>query len=251
MQVLIYLFCFLFLYFSSYEVEGQNRDPRYFRKGLWYRVNLQEKINLPFFRPENEISKFIIEATKEGKIQPYSYNDLKKPMSIQQFIKNISIELKDINKDSIPKALADKYFKKGAPEEYYPKQIYIIEIKNLFFFNVQTSQLNRKIEHLTLFVPAEENPKGIDAPIATFAFEDLKRLFSDSKVKWFESGNQARYLNFADALERKFYQGRLVRYQNPKNDILITLDYTKSGLIISERAVLKLMEYTFRNYWLE
>ena len=58
---------------------------------LWYRVDLKEKQNRPFFAREREISRLIIQAVKSDLLIPYVNDSVNTPMTKNEFIENIKI----------------------------------------------------------------------------------------------------------------------------------------------------------------
>ncbi len=60
-----------------------------YKKRVWRRMDLKEKQNRPFFAYNNEISKIIIEAVKQGVLHPYVNDSLKTRMSKEQFLENL------------------------------------------------------------------------------------------------------------------------------------------------------------------
>ncbi len=64
----------------------------HYRARLWRRMDLNEKINQPFFSVNNEISKFLIEWVKAGVLTPYSNDSLQTKLSANAFIENMKME---------------------------------------------------------------------------------------------------------------------------------------------------------------
>jgi hypothetical protein len=48
----------------------------HYKARLWRRMDLNEKINQPFFSVNNEISKFILDWVKAGVLTPYASDSL-------------------------------------------------------------------------------------------------------------------------------------------------------------------------------
>ena len=111
-----------------------------FQTSLWFRVDMRQKINAPFFAKNHEFSRLLINAVKSDKIRPYNNDSLTSRMDKAKFLKNITflenseeqdedfftdqddfgnVELIDDSQDHI---------------EYTPQQLYIFEIKENFGF---------------------------------------------------------------------------------------------------------------------
>lgn len=57
-----------------------------YRAQIWRRMDLNEKINQPFFAENNQISKFLIDGVKAGVLIPYSNDSLNTKLSLEQFL---------------------------------------------------------------------------------------------------------------------------------------------------------------------
>lgn len=64
----------------------------HYRARLWRRMDLNEKMNQPFFSVNNEISKFLIEWVKAGVLTPYSNDSLQTKLSPTAFFENMKME---------------------------------------------------------------------------------------------------------------------------------------------------------------
>ena len=63
-----------------------------YRAQIWRRMDLNEKINQPFFAENNQISKFLIEGVKAGLLTPYTNDSLNTKLSIDKFIDRLKIK---------------------------------------------------------------------------------------------------------------------------------------------------------------
>jgi hypothetical protein len=63
-----------------------------YRAQIWRRMDLNEKINQPFFAENNQISKFLIDGVKAGLLIPYSNDSLNTKLSLEQFIDRLKIK---------------------------------------------------------------------------------------------------------------------------------------------------------------
>jgi hypothetical protein len=63
-----------------------------YRAQIWRRMDLNEKINQPFFAENNQISKFLIEGVKAGLLTPYSNDSLNTKLSLEQFLDRLKLK---------------------------------------------------------------------------------------------------------------------------------------------------------------
>ncbi len=63
-----------------------------YRAQIWRRMDLNEKINQPFFAENNQISKFLIDGVKAGVLIPYSNDSLNTKLSLEQFLDRLKLK---------------------------------------------------------------------------------------------------------------------------------------------------------------
>ena len=63
-----------------------DEEDVHYRARLWRRMDLNEKINQPFFSINNEISKYLVEWVKAGVLVPYKNDSLTVKLSAANFV---------------------------------------------------------------------------------------------------------------------------------------------------------------------
>ena len=63
-----------------------------YRAQIWRKMDLNEKMNQPFFAENNQISKFLIDGVKAGLLIPYTNDSLNTKLSSEQFIDRLKIK---------------------------------------------------------------------------------------------------------------------------------------------------------------
>lgn len=69
-----------------------DEEDVHYRARLWRRMDLNEKINQPFFSINNEISKYLVEWVKAGVLIPYKNDSLTVKLTTAAFIENLKME---------------------------------------------------------------------------------------------------------------------------------------------------------------
>jgi hypothetical protein len=191
-----------------------------YRAQIWRRMDLNEKINQPFFAENNQISKFLIDGVKAGLLIPYSNDSLNTKLSLEQFLDRLKLKGKLENggltaeeiaagfggdtKPAAPAATggaddgwgtkktetsnaekpAADDFDKGpivAGVEYYiPKQLSILEIKEDAIIDRKRSRLYFDIQAITLKIPASQSDAGLEDIVASFRFKDVYKFFKNN-----------------------------------------------------------------------
>lgn len=109
--------------------------------------------------------------------------------------------------------------------QWFPEQITVLEIKEDWVMDRKRSRQYYDVQTVTLFVPSDINPTGLETPVATFKYKDLDKLFRSDPKKfiWFNEQNPAQHKNLADAIDLRLFNGRIVKMSNPMNQDLITV----------------------------
>jgi hypothetical protein len=252
----------------------------HYKARLWRRMDLNEKINQPFFSVNNEISKFILEWVKAGVLTPYANDSLLTKLSPEQFQDNLKMEeqseeptLSDAEKaagfgaeGATPKAAGsddgwgggakpaaaaapakDAFEAKpavGAVSYYFPKELSILEIREDAVIDRRRSRLYFDIQSISLIIPASKTKAGFDKAVASFRYKDLYKLFrSNPNCIWYNSENETQHKNMADAFDLRMFQARIIKKGNVENKFLTDLyGGEKEGLMMSQMLEYKLLE---------
>ncbi len=109
--------------------------------------------------------------------------------------------------------------------QYFPDQLSVIELKEDWIFDRKRSRQYNDIQTLTIYIPADQHPTGLETPIATFRYKDLDKLFRSDPKKfiWFNEYNTAQHKNLADAFDLRLFSGRITKSSNPMDRDLISI----------------------------
>jgi gliding motility associated protien GldN len=236
-----------------------------YKKTLWYRVSLKEKQNRPFFARNSEITRLIIEAAKMGIVRPYANDSLRTRLSQEEFIKRLQVPTAGMVEDPDwadmggweDDSATEDWFTEGETAniqaaEYFPNQLYIMEIREDLIFDKKRSRQIHDIQSITFYIPAELNPTtGLELPLATFSYKELvQNLFLDNpNTIWYNGNNQAHHRNLAEAFDLRLFNGKIVKYDNIDDDSILDLyDDSNQANLQSQQYEQKLIEYE-SNLW--
>jgi gliding motility associated protien GldN len=239
-----------------------------FKRTVWRRMDLNEKQNRPFFATNAEITAFIIKSVKAGLLQPYTNDSLTTKMPLEKFQENMLVPTEKVGLSEEEKKAGFKQEdnsgwdtpaaggKTAAPaaapvaDEYFAKDFTTLEIKEDIIFDKQRSRMYYDIQSLTIVLPPEKNPNGLEKPIATFKYKDLAKLFrNDPKAIWFNAQNNKEHKNLADAFDLRLFHARIIKISNPDDNYLADIyEGGRKGLIASEQLEQQLMEFE-HNLW--
>ena len=245
------------------------------RKAIWRAIDLREKQNQPLFAKGHQVTQIIIDAVKRGELQPYRTDSLRDPLPLAEFRQRLVIPGNDptlspdeqaagfntdLNSDDDwptgPTAPGTGPRATPAPAasttyEYFPQQLYQLELKEEMVFDKRRSRMTHKIKALSIVVPAAETPKGYDIPIGSFAYADLVRVFRahPDVAIWFNPRNSAQHRNLADAFDLWLFASRITKVENPADHSLADLHGDgRRGLMATQDAATELIEFE-DNLW--
>lgn len=114
---------------------------------------------------------------------------------------------------------------KLAENEFFADQLSVLEVKEDWLFDKKRSRLYYDIQTVTIFVPSDMRPDGLEMAVATFKYKDLDKLFRSDPKKfiWFNEYNTAQHKNLADAFDLRLFYGRITKSSNPMDKDLITI----------------------------
>ncbi|GAB4010470.1 gliding motility protein GldN [Spirosoma sp. KCTC 42546] len=129
-------------------------------------------------------------------------------------------------------------------DEYFPKELNILEVKEDWIFDKKRSRLYYDMQTITLLLPADKNAAGYEKPIASFKYKDLDKLFRSDPKKfiWYNPQNQAQHKNLADAFDLRLFYGRITKVANPGDTDLVGMYGDREGLLKSYQTEYELME---------
>lgn len=191
--------------YNPYSVRPVHESDVMYKKTIVRALDLREKQNLPMFSTNREVTKIIIDAVKKGELKPYTSDSLDQGRSYtkEEFQKKITMAMaQDEDAEPAPEgetAPADAAAAGGM--EYLPKQLYQMQMKEDYIFDKQRSRAYYDIQCITMLIPSEFNPKGIEEPIGTFKFKDLVEIFKkDPRAIWFNPNNDSEHRTLVDTL---------------------------------------------------
>ncbi|MBD2699432.1 gliding motility protein GldN [Spirosoma sp. BT702] len=153
----------------------------------------------------------------------------------------VAAPVEEPKKDSVAVAKAAPAF---SGDEYFAKELNILEIKEDWIFDRKRSRLYYDIQTVTILLPADKNTAGYEKPIASFKYKDLDKLFRSDPKKfiWYNPQNQAQHKNLADAFDLRLFYGRITKVANPNDSDLVGMYGDREGLLKSYQTEYELME---------
>jgi len=255
---------------NPHSVNPIHAENQMYKMTVWRRMDLREKQNLPYFSASNEITKIIIDAVKNGLLQPYVDDSLNKKMSKETFFENL--KLPDEEGDDF--GATDEAFGSGGgggggwddsgwggstetaeaeptSSQFSHKELTLLNLKEDMIFDKIRSRLYYDIQSITIVIPASVMATGIEKEVGTFRYKDLEKLFRSmpEQAIWYNRYNTAQHRNMADAFLLRLFNARIYKVANPLNErISDTYLDPKAELIRAQQMEQELIEYE-DNLW--
>jgi hypothetical protein len=140
-----------------------------------------------------------------------------------------------------------------AANEYRPKDLYEMEVKEDMIFDKKRSRMYHDIKSITLLVPSTlaSNVSGIEKPIGTFKYSDLVKVFRNNPQNaiWFNAENDAQHKNLADAFELWLFNSYITKVSNAGDSRLDDIyGGAQQGILAAQQTSADLIEYEY-NLW--
>ncbi|MDO7851056.1 type IX secretion system ring subunit PorN/GldN [Hymenobacter convexus] len=137
--------------------------------------------------------------------------------------------------------------------EYRPKDLYEMEVKEDMIFDKKRSRMYHDIKSITLLVPSTlpTNISGIEKPIGTFKYSDLVKVFraNPQNAIWFNAENDAQHKNLADAFELWLFNSYITKVSNAGDSRLDDIyGGAQQGILAAQQTAADLVEYEY-NLW--
>ncbi len=240
-----------------------------FKKIVWRKIDLREKQNKPMFSENHEITKVIINAVKSGELTAYKNDSLSTPLTREEFLANMTSQetagglseeeiaagfgKEDAKQedDAWGAALGDtKTATNTAPvtNEYFPKQLYLLELKENVVFDKKRSRMYHDIQSISINVPSTLNSLGFEQNVGSFKMNDLVRVFraNPELAIWYNPQNEAQHRNLADAFDLWLFSSYISKISNPGDRALADIHGGgKKALLAAQEAAEALIEYEY------
>ncbi|GHB30608.1 hypothetical protein GCM10008106_09380 [Mongoliitalea lutea] len=192
--------------FSS---KPMREDDKMYQVGVWRRIDLREKYNVPLYgygdTKNNGIINNIYKAiVDENAFEIFSDENFTRPMSISEFQTEFWIN-----------ALGDSIF---------VKQLYYLDFREDFIFDKHHSQVKFDIKYLELVMPSVANANAGQKTIGYIRFKDFYNHFKDHPdAKWYNFQNTSKNLTYDQAFDLRLFKAVVRKFTNSEDELLIDM----------------------------
>ncbi len=171
---------------TTFSVLPIREDDKMYQVGVWRRIDLREKFNLPLYGTgglkNDGIVKNIYNAiVDENAFEIFADEEFTEPLSISDFQTRF---LTAENGDSI-----------------FVKDIYYLDFKEDFVFDKHRSEIKFDIKYLELVMPSETNANVGQKTIAFIRYKDFHEYFKNNdNGQWLNFQNTSKHLPYSRLL---------------------------------------------------
>ncbi|MEX0882588.1 MAG: gliding motility protein GldN [Cyclobacteriaceae bacterium] len=194
---------------TVYSVLPIREDDKMYQIGVWRRIDLREKFNLPLYgtgglKSDGVIMNIYNAIVEENAFEIFADESFTEPLSISEFQTRF---LTAENGDSI-----------------FVKDIYYLDFKEDFLFDKHRSEVKFDIKYLELVMPSETNSGAGQKSIAFIRYKDFYNYFDDNeKGKWLNFQNTSKHLAYSQAFDLRLFRSVVRKYTNPDNELIIDM----------------------------
>ncbi|WP_154853937.1 type IX secretion system ring subunit PorN/GldN [Cyclobacterium xiamenense] len=184
-------------------------DDKMYQVGVWRRIDLREKFNLPLYgtgglKSDGIMMNIYNAIVNENAFEIFADEEFTQPLSISEFQTNF---LTAENGDST-----------------FVKDIYYLDFREDFVFDKHRSEVKFDVKYLELVMPSETNSGAGQKSIAFIRFKDFYEYFDDmEKGQWLNFQNTSKHLPYSQAFDLRLFRSVVRKYTNPDNALIVDM----------------------------
>lgn len=184
-------------------------DDKMYQIGVWRRIDLREKYNLPLYGSGdtksngiiNQIYKSIVD---ENSLEVFADEEFTTPLSIAEFQEN--------------------FWLNATGDSIFVKQLYYLDFKEDFVFDKHHSEAVFDIKHIELVMPSATNSDAGQKTIAFIRYKDFYNYFkAHPMARWINFNNLSKSLTYDEAFETRLFRSVVRRFTNPDEALIADL----------------------------
>lgn len=184
-------------------------DDKMYQIGVWRRIDLREKYNLPLYGSGDTKSNGIINqiykaVVDENALEVFANEEFSAPLSIAEF--------------------QERFWLNATGDTIFVKQLYYLDFKEDFVFDKHHSEIVFDIKYIELVMPSATNSDAGQKTIAYIRYKDFYNYFKDHpEARWLNFNNLSKSLTYDEAFETRLFRSVVRRFSNPENAFIADL----------------------------
>jgi gliding motility associated protien GldN len=215
----------------------------FWEKRIWRVIDTREKMNLPFAYPDHPFFTILMDAAKSGEITVYSTEDDKfsNPFTPEE-VKSIGV-----SRDTIYVTDPETYetTMQVVTNELNPEEIKRYRIKEVWFFDIETSTLQVRILGIAPMIDNKDDNGNFrfEQPLFWVYYPEARKVLAHERV--FNFYNDASPMSWEDLFEMRFFSSYIWKESNVYNRCI--QDYVSGVDILLESQRIKSEIFNFEH----
>jgi gliding motility associated protien GldN len=195
---------------TIYSVLPIRESDKMYQIGVWRRIDLREKYNLPFYGTgglkTDGIMMNIYNAVMDNSIEVFADEEFTQPLSITDF------QTRFLTTDE------------SVTDSIFVKDLYFLDFREDFVFDKHRSEVRFDVKYLELVMPSETNRDTGQKTIAFIRYRDFYNHFdSVENGEWLNFQNTSKNLPYSQAFDLRLFRSVVRKYTNPENALIIDM----------------------------
>jgi len=184
-------------------------DDKMYQIGVWRRIDLREKYNLPLYGSGDTKSNGIINqiykaVVDENALEVFANEEFSMPLSIAEF--------------------QEKFWLNAIGDSIFVKQLYYLDFKEDFVFDKHHSETVFDIKYIELVMPSATNSDAGQKAIAFLRYKDFYNYFKDHPdARWINFNNLSNSLTYNEAFETRLFRSVVRKFTNSDEALIADL----------------------------
>ncbi|MFT5771200.1 MAG: gliding motility associated protein GldN [Algoriphagus sp.] len=184
-------------------------DDKMYQIGVWRRIDLREKYNLPLYGSGDTKSNGIINQlyqaiVEENALEVFADAEFTRPLSIAEFQEN--------------------FWLNATGDSIFTKQLYYLDFKEDFVFDKHHSDMVFDIKYLEMVMPSATNSDAGQKTIAFVRYKDFYNHFKNHPdARWINFNNLSKSLTYDEAFQTRLFRSVVRRFTNPDEALIADL----------------------------
>lgn len=187
----------------------------FWEKRVWRVIDIREKMNLPFAYPEKPFFTILMDAATNGEISVYSTEDDKFTSKIQPD----EVASMGANVDTVITFDPETYEEQIqiVRNDLNPEDVKRFRVKEVWFFNEQTSALERRILGIAPLIDVKDDNGNFryEKPMFWVYYPDCREMLARHEV--FNAGNDAGHMSWEALFEMGYFASYIYKESNVHN----------------------------------
>lgn len=194
---------------TVFSIRPIREDDKMYQIGVWRRIDLREKYNLPLYgtgdsKRDGIINNIYKAVAVENALEVFEDEDFKRPLSIAEF--------------------QNKFWLAANGDSLFVKNLYYLDFREDFIFDKHHSQQKFDVKYIEIVMPSETNSNAGQKTIAFIKFKDFYNHFvNHPDAKWINFQNASKHLTYDQVFDLRLFRSVVRKYTNTDDALIVDM----------------------------